>query len=369
MPSTAALPHCPPATFDDLAPLGGRLGPDPEDFVVDERPLYRPSGSGHHRYVRVRKRGWTTPAMVQTLAKAAGVFVRDVGYAGMKDRHAVTTQWISLPATSRPPEEWDLPVDLEVLEHALHDNKLRTGHLAGNHFVLQLVDVEPANLEHVDRWRERLTHRGYPNYFGFQRFGAEGANLERAFRWLSSLDRGPPGQEGHGRRRRRRREDFNDKLYSSVLQSEIFNQYLTARIRRGLDQLLDGEVVRLDGSTKVFVVEDPAHELERWRSLDIHLTGPLPGPKMRQPQGDAARLELSVIEGLGLSASHLAHLGRHAPGTRRDLLVRPEGLSFEPLPKAGLRLSFTLPAGAYATELVRQLAGTPWRVARGENSG
>lgn len=364
MTAASVRPHSPPAAFDDLAPIGGQLGSEPEDFVVDELPLYPPSGSGHHRYVRMRKRCWTTPSMVSALARAAGVDARDIGYAGMKDRHAITTQWVSLPAASRPPETWELPAGLDVLEHTLHDNKLRTGHLRANRFVLRLVDVQPQGASHLDAWRSRLTDPGFPNYFGAQRFGRDGGNLARA------LDRVGSGSAADGSQRerpgRRRRSHFDDKLYSSVLQAEVFNRYLSARHAVGLDRLLMGEVVRLHNSTSVFVVEDPEAELGRWLSGDIHLTGPLPGPKMRQPSGDAELLERRVLAELGLTPGAIEKLGRSAPGTRRDLLARPESLGLEPLSPTTLRLEFVLPSGAYATELVRQLTGLAWEAVKPE---
>ena len=118
--SAAALeiaPHEPPVMLGESSPIAAMIGPTPEDFVVDEIPLYPQSGAGEHLYARVEKRGFTTPAMVRAVTRAAGVDERDVGYAGLKDKHAVTSQWLSLPSKARPPGEWQLPEGIRVVEH------------------------------------------------------------------------------------------------------------------------------------------------------------------------------------------------------------------------------------------------------------
>src|SRR3954470_21861959 len=131
-------PQEPAVMAAELPAIDAHIGPAPEDFVVDEVPLYPQSGEGEHRYVRIEKRGFTTPAMVRAVTRAAGVDERDVGYAGLKDKHAVTRQWLSLPSKARPPSEWQLPDGIAVVEHTRHGNKLRTGHLLGNRFRIRL---------------------------------------------------------------------------------------------------------------------------------------------------------------------------------------------------------------------------------------
>ncbi|HEY3235093.1 MAG TPA: tRNA pseudouridine(13) synthase TruD, partial [Polyangiaceae bacterium] len=223
------LPHQPPLCSADLPTVGGRPGAEPEDFVVDEIPLYPASGKGEHWFVRVRKRLRTTPDMIEAVARAAGVSARDVGYAGMKDKQAVTTQWISVPAGCHRVEAWALPLGIEVLETARHDNKLRTGHLLANHFRIRLVGVQDEPLPRARAILHRLTERGLPNYFGAQRFGRDGSNLSLAVEWLLN-----GGQNKRGKRGR-----FYAKLYPSVIQAEVFNRYLSARLERGGDRLLE----------------------------------------------------------------------------------------------------------------------------------
>jgi tRNA pseudouridine13 synthase len=350
-------PHEPPSGAADLPVPGGRIGPEPEDFVVDEVPAYEPSGAGDHVWVQIRKRGLTTADAIHMLARAAGVPERDVGSAGMKDKHAVTSQWLSLPA-STDPSSWVLPEAVELLAHTRHTNKLRTGQQAGNRFRIRLVDVEPAALEAARAICQRLEREGLRNYFGGQRFGLGGENLSRALGWLSK------GAPMLGRKAR-----FYSKLYSSVVQSELFNRYLTARAELGLGRLLAGEVVRLDGSGSLFRVEDPEREAPRLAARDIHPTGPMIGPKSREPAGEPLELEQRIAAELGLDERMLAALFRHAPGARRDLVVFPGDLELAPLESNRLELAFFLPSGSYATELVRQLTGEPLLARRSAAAG
>jgi len=320
-----------------------RVGPEPEDFVVDEELAFTPDGGGDHLLVRLQKRRLTTRELVRLVAQEAGVPERDVGSAGMKDKHAITTQWLSIPGSARAPANWSLPSEARVVESVRHGRKLRTGQQKGNRFRLRFVDLESDALERARAIAERLRQRGLLNYFGDQRFGRGHENVDKALAWLRrGAPRGGP------------RDRFMTKLYSSVLQSEVYNRYVSARVERGLDTLLGGEVVRLHGSASVFVVEDVQRELPRLRARDIVPTGPLPGPKMKQAVAEARDLEAQAVAALGLSTAELELLGRHAPGTRRDVVVFPDGLSLHAEPEA-LVVEVFLPSGSYATELVREL--------------
>ncbi len=285
----------------------------------------------------------TTRDAALALSRAAGVPERDVGYAGMKDKHGVTSQWLSLPGNAKPQDGWTLPPELTVLESSRHGNKLRTGHLRGNRFRIGLTGTVPGAADHARALLVRLGERGHANYFGTQRFGREGRNLEDALAWLSGARRLPRG-----------RERFLVKLYASVVQAEVFNRYATKRLELGAEQLLAGEVVRLAGAGASFVVEDVAKEAPRLAARDLCLTGPMPGPKMRAATGPAHELEASVLAELGLGEAALRELGRSAPGTRRDLLVPLEDARVS---EEGDRLvlEFGLPAGSYATGVVREL--------------
>lgn len=342
------LDFVPPLHPDlDIERLGGRIGPTPEDFVVDEVPLYAFSGTGQHCFVRLWKRAVTTPEALKIVARAAGVPERQIGYAGLKDKQAVTSQWISLlERDARPPPTWELPEAVRVLEVTRHDNKLRTGHLYGNRFRIRVTGVDPAALSRAEPLAQRLRELGFPNYFGAQRFGRQQDNLQAALRWL----------RGGARARLSR---FLLKLYPSVVQAEVFNRYVFERSRLGVGRLLQGECVRLAGSTRHFIVEDPAQEQARLASRDVCLTGPLIGPKGLVAVGEARELERRVMRSLELDDALLEVLGRFAPGSRRDLFVYPEELGVE-VEGAGITLQFTLPAGAYATQLIREVTGAPY---------
>ncbi len=339
-------PHEPSFATLDLPSVGGSLGTAPEDFRVEEVPAYLPSGEGEHVYVQVEKRSLTTPELVQRLARAAEVEPRDIGYAGLKDKHAVTTQWLSLPGKARAVKEWELPDGVRVLAESRHNNKLRTGHLSGNRFRIALVGVDADALERARVLKSALLERGLPNYFGAQRFGRGGENLARAVAWI----------QGGGRARL---SSFLLKLYPSVVQSEIFNRYLSRRRELDLSVLRAGEIVRLEGSSATFLVEDVEREQPRLAAREIHLTGPLPGPKQRPASGAPLELEGEVIAGLELSAQALDVLGRFAPGARRDLLVTPTDFEVEADGADRLVLSFGLPPGSYATVLIRELSRSP----------
>ncbi|HMJ11159.1 MAG TPA: tRNA pseudouridine(13) synthase TruD, partial [Polyangiaceae bacterium] len=213
----------------------------------------------------------------------------------------------------------------------------------------RLVDVPADALGRTERLLAILRQKGLPNYFGVQRFGYGGQNLARAVDWLGR------GGRGGGRNTR-----FLRKLYPSVVQSEIFNRYLTRRLAQGDLELLTGDVVRLNGSSAVFLVEDREQELPRFASGDIHLTGPMIGPKMREAAGVPLELERAVTAELELGEAELSLLGAMAAGTRRDLIVRIDDLDVDRLDDGSLVLQFTLPSGSYATQLVRELTRTPF---------
>lgn len=350
LPDTPAIgsPREPPFDHTDLDAIGGHIGPEPEDFVVDEQPLYAASGQGDHWYVRLRKRGATTLDLRSAVADAAGVSAGDVGYAGMKDKHAVTTQWLSVPVVrSRPPEAWQLPAAFSLLEVSRHNNKLRVGHLAGNRFTIRLVDVGTGAPERLDRFLERFAAQGLTNYFGAQRFGSGQQNLDGA---LFALRRGRLGP----------RAGTRGKFLASVIQSEVFNRYAIERVALGAGRLLVGDVVRFSDGRAMFGVEDAEREQPRLDAGELRLTGPMVGPKMKASAGEPRRLEQAALDSLGLDEAALRALGRWAPGTRRDLRLWPSELAHEPA-ASGVSVRFVLGAGAYASLVIRNLTRQdPW---------
>lgn len=331
---------------------GGRFGPELEDFKVEEIPAYEPSGLGEHTWVLLEKQGWSTPAALRAIARASGAKERDIGVAGLKDKAAVTRQWVSLPPGISDPDEWQLAEGLRIVKATHHKNKLRRGHLHGNRFHIRLVDViSPSAAAEI---AAELTSSGTWNVYGPQRFGEDGDNVAKALAWLRG--------EVHDKRRQR----FYRAFYPSVLQSAVFNAWTALRAARGMSEPLTGEVVRLAGTGSHFRVESPEAELGRWQDRDILSTGPMVGPKGLQATDDALELEREAIQLLGLTGGDVAALADLAPGTRRDLLLTPSGLSYR-ADGSCLHLSFELPAGSYATTIVREFTQGAWLDSRGDD--
>lgn len=319
-----------------------RLRADVDDFVVDEVPLYEPAGEGEHLYLRLEKRERSTPAVVRALCERFSLREAEVGFAGRKDERGVTRQWVSVPA--RKVEERVNEVSeldgVSLLKAARHKNKLRLGHLAGNRFTLALRgDLDVGELEE----RAGALAAGFPNAFGAQRFGHGDETLRQAERWLA-----------RGRRAKTRREKF----WVSAVQSALFNACLRARLAEDLWQhVLDGDVLQKGGGRgPLFVCDDPAAEDERVKSGEVTPTGPMWGLKMRRADRVALTFESRSLKAEGVSEEALLAHPSFAVGTRRPLRVVPEDVGVEPW-TGGARVSFTLPAGSYATVFVAELVG------------
>lgn len=322
----------------------------PEDFVVEEIPAYTASGRGEHVFVTFRKTRLTTPDAVRALARALGADHRAAGYAGMKDRHAITTQTASfqLPL-ARDPEPLlaaaELP-GIEILGVARHDNKLKPGHLVGNRFHIVVRDIAPEAMEAA---RARLLdagRTGVPNAFGPQRFGRDGANPARALAWVAGEDRGP----------RDRREQ---RLLFSALQSRWFNEVLAAREADGTwAAVIPGDLAKRHDSGGLFLVPLAGPELDeavaRAAAGAISATGPMFGRKMRWPEGAALALEREVLTRDVPDPRRLDAFAHAGEGTRRPLRMMVEGLEAAAVPEdeRAIALTFVLPKGGYATTLL-----------------
>ncbi len=332
----------------ELPGSGGILRPDPEDFLVDEVLPYAPSGEGDHLFVRFEKVGLNTPDAVARIVRAAGLgngrrMPPEVGFAGLKDRHARTRQWMSLPCNPKA-ELPDLSEaesdDLKIIETIRHNHKLRRGHQRGNHFEIVLRDLPEGGGARALATLERLRTTGVPHAFGPQRFGRDGDNDQVALSFIRGATRAP---------RDRRLRD----LLLSALQSRIFNRLLAVRIERGLfDTLILGDLVQKHESGGMFTAEDLAVDQLRAEQMEISPTGPMPGKKMRQPNHAAADLETEIIGEMGLSPEEIRKLG---PGTRR-LLRYPLAPEAElDVQQDCMTLKVFLPSGAYATVLLDEI--------------
>jgi len=329
-----------------------RIRSQPEDFVVDEIPLYPPSGEGEHTFVRIEKRGLTTEEAARALARHAGVRPRDVGYAGRKDRVAVTRQWFSLPGAAPEGLRGLVAEGFRVLESERHRHKLRTGHLAGNRFEIVVRELEPGTAAAAPGRLEALARRGMPNRFGAQRFGRDGANPARARALLGAASEPAAGPSPIVRDRRAAR------FLLSALQAELFNAVLAVRTLP-LDAVEAGDVAVVHASGGLFVVEQPEEEQPRAARFEISATGPIFGSRAVEPRGAPARREAEQRTGLGIppDAELRAPRGIRLRGTRRPLRVRPEEVACEPIAADALRLRFRLPPGSYATVLIEEVLG------------
>jgi tRNA pseudouridine13 synthase len=322
-------------------PVGrGRIRAQDEDFIVAEQLGFGLSGEGEHLFLRLRERGCNTDWVAGQLARWGGRPRVDVGYAGLKDRHAVTEQWFSLrfPA-GRHPDPASLAIEgVELLEWALHNRKLKRGALKGNCFELRVRGLE-ADPDLLAERLDAVAQRGVPNAFGPQRFGRELGNLRLAEAWFGG---GPaPGRSARG-------------FALSAARSLIFNALLAERISAGdWEHAAPGDPVQLDGRGSWFLAEAGDEALAaRLASLELHPTGALWGRGEPPGHGPGAALERSVAARFALFADGLVAAGLEQE--RRALRLRVRDLDWQ-LANSDLLLSFGLPGGAYATSVLREL--------------
>ena len=314
----------------------------PEDFEVEEVLRFQPSGEGEHAYLRIRKRGLNTPAVAKALARHAGVRIMDVGYAGMKDRNAVTSQWFSIGLAGRIEPDWGaLNGDaLEVVETSRHAKKLRPGQLLQNRFRITLRSI-CGDGEEIKERLTRIGSEGVPNYFGSQRFGRDGANLDAAREMFRGV--------------RRVRKGKLKGIYLSAARAQIFNQVLSARVGSGSwNRALPGEVLMFDDSRSRFTTsgEDISDDA-RIEKLDLHPTGPLWGEGSPDSDGEAAAVEREAVEAFSELTSGLEKAGLKAD--RRALRLRVIGLGYQSGGGDSISVAFALRPGAFATALLREL--------------
>ncbi len=322
--------------------LSARFRASPEDFRVEEIDAFEASGSGEHLLLTVEKRGMNTAFAAKRIAQWAGVPEAAIGYAGLKDRHAVTRQRFSvhLPGREAPDIAALRSDDLSVLKSERHAKKLPRGALSGNRFVLTLRDVA-ADRGAVETRLQAIAARGVPNYFGEQRFGRGGGNVAEALAMFA------------GRRVRREQRS----LLLSAARSELFNRVLAVRVAGGSwDRGLEGEVWMLDGSRSVFGPEPWSEALAaRLAAFDIHPSGPLWGAGELRSKEASRALEVSALTD---ETALMLRAGLEKAGLkqeRRALRLRPQELHSAWLADDVLELRFELPAGAYATVVLREL--------------
>jgi tRNA pseudouridine13 synthase len=331
-PRSTTLPHWPNAYSASGASATLKLLN--EDFIVTELPLQPPSGEGEHLWLDVEKNGANTAFVAQRLAEAAGVQDRDVGYAGLKDRYAITRQWFSihLPKGETPDLTRLQHPEFKVLSQRHHAKKLRRGDLQGNRFRIVLRDVSGAR-DAIEANLEAVASRGAPNYFGAQRFGHDGGNLEQGRAMLA--------------REIRVRNPTKKGLYLSAVRSFVFNEVLALRIAQGRwGQTLPGDVMDEAGRP----------------------TGPLWGRGRVSTTDQAQALENGVAERHATLCGGMEYAGLDQE--RRSLVAIPAGLSWDWLQADQLVLAFSLRAGTYATSVLNEILRTtePDRYAESESA-
>jgi tRNA pseudouridine13 synthase len=319
-----------------------RIRVSPEDFQVDEILGFEPSGEGQHRMLLVRKRNTNTEWLAKQLARHANVPPRNVGYAGLKDRHAVTTQWYSLDLAGKTEPNWQsfATEDYEVLQSTPHNKKIRKGILKANRFRLILRDYDGDAKELEQRLTDIAEH-GVPNYFGEQRFGNVGGNLVQAWKML------------HGEIKIKDRH--RKGLYLSAARSLLFNQVLSERIEQQCwNTFLPGEPAMLNGTQSFFVVDQIDNKIQqRLQEWDIHPSGPLWGRGDSLSTGEVKALEDTVISRYHIWSEGLEKSGLQQD--RRPLRLRVEELRWQWLDKQVFSIEFQLVAGSYATSVLREL--------------
>ncbi len=385
----------------DQPGIGGQLKSEPEDFFVEEIPLYLPAGEGQHTYVRIEKRGLSTYATVKMLARALNISPRAVGYAGLKDAQAISRQTFSIDNVS--PEAvatLDLP-KIKILDVNRHRNKLKIGHLLGNHFVIRVRQVTRDALPLAKAILKTLIIKGVPNFFGEQRFGNrmnthylgemfirtnaqefvaeyvgrprpdENARVQTARHlvdtgcWSEALTCWPAQlrderrvlaaivQAGGSVEVAFRALDTKLRnLFVSAFQSQLFNELLANRLDH-LHRLEDGDVAYIHGKGAAFVVRDAQIEQPRVDSFEISPSGPLFGPKLLMAEGEPGQREKHILATRGLSLNTFNGPGLKIRGLRRPyrFQVKQAKIWWD----EGLIISFDLPPGAYATTVMAEI--------------
>ncbi|MDF1883336.1 tRNA pseudouridine(13) synthase TruD [Sulfurimonas sp. SAG-AH-194-C21] len=333
----------------------------PRDFVVEELPIYEFSGEGEHLILLVRKKNLSTNEMVGQIARYLGIKNREIGYAGLKDKHAMTKQYISLHKKYEEAMEGFNFEGIKIISKTYHNNKIRIGHLKGNRFYIKIKKVNPTSAAKIDEALKSIKNNGMPNYFGYQRFGNDGDNHIL----------GEKLAKGEARERNPRVK----KLLINAYQSYLFNNWLSKRLE--LNSLVSGftakelatqlsipleELEKMKAQThafklmsgdlmehypkgKLFEFEATENDFSRFNERDISVTGLLCGTKVRVAEGLAGEIEKEYDDEI------------NADGARRFAWIYPTDIEgrFNPI-EAQYELNFTLPKGSYATVLLEEIA-------------
>ena len=322
---------------------GGQIRREASHFMVEEVPLYEASGEGIHLYVNITKENMNTRDVQIQLAKLFDLDPSEVGKAGLKDRYAITSQTFSIVFDGVQPEPMDVVkiieqnIPIKVNWAKYHTNKLRAGHLKGNLFKIIITDPDENALKNATSIAEKIHKFGFPNYYGVQRTGERGENILQG--WLILKNR------------KRLGDRWLRKYLLSSYQSYLCNRYLAERVQRKLfTELLYGDVAKKHDTGGIFIVEDIELEKKRFDDKEISFTAPMFGYKMKEGKYVAAELEKNILDSVSITNDDFR---RHSvKGTRRIARIFPEFKISEE--SEGLRLSFFLPKGSFATTVLRE---------------
>jgi tRNA pseudouridine13 synthase len=396
-----------PDSTPEFPGIGGSIKQRAEDFFVQEIPLYEPSGDGEHVYCEIEKIGTTTFDAIDQVARALNVHPRDIGYAGLKDANAITSQIFSIAGTTEA-VVMNLRLPRMTIKWAVrHGNKLRLGHLQGNRFAIKIRDVNATDVVKLTPLVRHIQRRGMPNYFGEQRFGRRGNNhllgaalLRDDSAGVLKLLLGSPDPTIDDGQQSKARQSFdrNDlaasmkqwprssgmerrilarliktknptaavravderirRLWISSLQSDLFNAVVARRIKT-FDKLIPGDLAEKHDSGGVFRVMDVAAEQPRCDAFEISPTGPLIGYRMTMPEAEALQIEQEVFDARGIRPGDFRVAGRlKVKGARRSLRVKVKDVELSGgVDEHGsyVTAAFTLPAGSFATVFLREL--------------
>ena len=313
----------------------GNIKTQVDDFIVEEQLPFQADGVGEHAFIQIQKQGENTDYIARSLARIANVRQRDIGFAGLKDRHGLTTQWFSVWLPGKADPDWsEIVTDhIKVLQSTRHSRKLKRGVLTGNQFHL-LIRNFSGDSQYCEQQLEKIKVHGFPNYFGKQRFGLQGQNINTALALFAGIRKIKRQQRG---------------IYLSAARSFLFNQVLTHRVKQMTwDQVLNDDILMFADSKSYFKAEIVDDELrKRVNNGILHPTGGLYG------KGEMLANELIIIESYHELTSGL--LKFDLKSDRRVLRVIPQNLQWNFLNPQQLRLSFFLPAGSYATALLREI--------------
>lgn len=335
-----------PYTTEGLPGTGGSIRELPWDFVVEEVPAFEPSGVGEHVHLNVTKSGVNTREVARRLAEVFGLSMTAVGFAGLKDRHAVSRQTFSVHLPETGSERLDvvgelvssvLPVKVNWVRR--HGRKLRAGQLRGNWFTINVTGLEIGEVEALDRAKavsDVLRTSGMPNFYGSQR--VDEVNVRNGYEALKG--------------RRRYRDRWLRKLLVSSYIDHLCNLYLVRRLESGFfSRIMEGDIAKKTSTGGLFTVEDVEAEQARYMSRKISFTAPIYGPKMWWASGPSRKLEREIFEGSGVTMEELGRL--KVRGSRRLGRILPD-IDVQPVER-GLKLRFFLPKGAYATVVLREV--------------